>query len=74
MKNYILLAALLIGGVLYATWVNGDAIVAQDAITVARMAFEWAFKLFVSALTFVVIAIVVLGVIKSSLTTTNKEA
>ena len=74
MKNYVLLAALLIGGALYATLVNGDAIVAQDAITVARMAFEWAFKLFVSALTFVVIAIVVLGIIKSSFTTTNKEA
>jgi len=65
MKNYIFLAALLIGGALYATLVNGDAIVAQDALTVARMAFEWGFTGFVYTLTAVVVSIVALGIIKS---------
>jgi len=40
MKNYIWLATLLIGGTLYATLVNGDAIVVQDVLTVARLIFE----------------------------------
>jgi hypothetical protein len=50
MKHYIILTLMLVGGAAYATLVNGDAIVIQDVITLARMSFGWLWRACVVAL------------------------